>query len=60
MSLTRFFLFALVTVLACGHPPVSPPIPALDPAEISYSVFLIGDAGCRLGTTRSRRRLHAI
>lgn len=31
---------------ACGHPtPTAEPVPALDPADITYSVFLIGDAG---------------
>lgn len=38
-------VFCVLFVTSCGHPQPSEPVPALDPADITYSVFLIGDAG---------------
>jgi hypothetical protein len=43
--LRRYAVYAGL-LAACSHPqPIGEPLPALDPAEITYSIFLIGDAG---------------
>ena len=38
--------FVALCAASCGHPqPTTDPVPALDPADIAFSIFLIGDAG---------------